>query len=66
MDWKLSIADNGIGRPDTPGIKTGLGTSIVNALAEQLDAQVDVVSNRGGTIVCVTHRTAPSTAPRAA
>ena len=36
-NWKLSVADNGIGRPD--GVfaqpKTGLGTGIVNALAHQ-------------------------------
>jgi hypothetical protein len=45
MNWKLSVADNGIGRPD--GVfaqpKAGLGTSIVKALAQQLGAQV----NRG-------------------
>ena len=40
-DWKLSVADNGVGKPD--GVfaqpKTGLGTGIVKALAKQLDAQ---------------------------
>src|ERR1700686_4622770 len=42
-NWKLSIADNGIGKP--PGgfaqAKSGLGTGIVKALAHQLDAQVE-------------------------
>jgi chemotaxis protein methyltransferase CheR len=58
-DWKLSIADNGIGRPE--GVfaqpKTGLGTTIVKALAHQLDAQVEVVSGSLGTTVSITHAT---------
>jgi two-component sensor histidine kinase len=57
MNWKLSIADNGIGRPD--GVfaqaKTGLGTSIVKALAHQLGAQVETVASPKGTTVSVTH-----------
>ena len=41
-DWKLSISDNGVGKPDDVFAqpKTGLGTGIVKALAKQLDAQV--------------------------
>ena len=39
-DWKLSVVDNGMGRPD--GVfaqpKSGLGTGIVKALAKQLDS----------------------------
>jgi two-component sensor histidine kinase len=58
-NWKLSVADNGIGAP--VGVfaqaKSGLGTSIVNALAQQLEARVDVVSGRQGTSVSVTHAT---------
>jgi two-component sensor histidine kinase len=58
-DWKLVVADNGIGKPD--GIfaqtKSGLGTGIVSALASQLDAQVVTVSGPLGTIVSVTHST---------
>ncbi len=55
--WKLSIADNGMGIaiPVFLGTKAGLGTSIVNALAQQLDAQVDVVSSERGTKVSITH-----------
>jgi two-component sensor histidine kinase len=59
MNWKLSVADNGIGRPD--GVfaqaKTGLGTSIVKALAHQLGAQVETVAGPKGTTVSVTRAT---------
>ena len=45
-DWKLSVADNGVGKPD--GVfaqpKSGLGTGIVKALAKQLDSQVVTLS----------------------
>jgi chemotaxis protein methyltransferase CheR len=58
-NWKLSVVDNGIGAP--VGVfaqaKSGLGTSIVNALAQQLEARVDVVSSPQGTSVLVTHAT---------
>jgi two-component sensor histidine kinase len=58
-NWKLSVVDNGIGAP--VGVfaqaKSGLGTSIVNALAQQLEARVDVESGRQGTSVLVTHAT---------
>jgi two-component sensor histidine kinase len=56
-NWKLSVTDNGIGAP--VGVfaqsKSGLGTSIINALAQQLDAKVDVVSTPQGTSVSVAH-----------
>jgi two-component sensor histidine kinase len=58
-NWKLSVVDNGIGAPI--GVfaqaKTGLGTSIINALAQQLEARVHVVSSPKGTSVSVTHAT---------
>jgi two-component sensor histidine kinase len=46
------VSDNGIGAPIDvfAQAKSGLGTSIVNALAEQLEARVDVVSGRQGTL----------------
>jgi hypothetical protein len=37
--------------------KSGLGTSIVNALAQQLDAKVEVLSRASGTVVSVSHST---------
>jgi chemotaxis protein methyltransferase CheR len=58
-DWKLSVADNGTGRPDGTfaQAKTGLGTGIVTALAKQLDAKVETVSGPQGTTVSITHAT---------
>jgi two-component sensor histidine kinase len=55
--WVLSIADNGVGK-FTEGAgegKAGLGTSIVQALAKELGAHVDVVSDQHGTKVSITH-----------
>jgi two-component sensor histidine kinase len=58
-NWKLSVADNGTGRPD--GVfaqpKTGLGTGIVKALAHQLGAKVETLSDPEGTTVSITHAT---------
>ena len=58
-NWKLSVEDNGIGkRTDTfAQAKAGLGTSIIAALAQQLDARVEVLSGPQGTSVSVTHAT---------
>lgn len=58
-DWKLSVSDNGVGvsSGDWPPAKSGLGTAIVNALAAQLNAQVDTVSLPTGTIVSVARAT---------
>ncbi|MGC1643344.1 MAG: sensor histidine kinase [Pseudolabrys sp.] len=67
-DWKLSVADNGVGTPD--GVfaqpKTGLGTGIVNALAKQLNAKVETLSGSRGTSVSVTHATFAAKKARAA
>jgi two-component sensor histidine kinase len=58
-DWKLSVSDNGVGRPanDGPPAKGGLGTSLVKALAHQLDAQVQIINSPNGMSVSVTHAT---------
>jgi chemotaxis protein methyltransferase CheR len=67
-NWKLSVADNGIGKPD--GVfaqpKTGLGTGIIKALAQDLNAKVETLSGPDGTIVSITHATFAPTVPRAA
>jgi chemotaxis protein methyltransferase CheR len=67
-NWKLSITDNGIGKP-AGGFaqgKSGLGTGIVKALAHQLDAQVETLAGPGGTTVSITHATFPTKAAQAA
>lgn len=58
-DWKLTVSDNGIGKPDVKAgdTKPGLGTSLIQALAKQLDARLDVASDDHGTAVSMTHAT---------
>ena len=59
--WRLAVSDNGSGTPeghlklDKPS--SGLGTIIVEALAKQLDARVEVVRNPKGTTASITHGT---------
>ena len=60
-NWKLTVSDNGVGAPDenvrVGRSKSGLGTSILNAIAQQLDARVNVSTGPDGTTVSVTHST---------
>jgi two-component sensor histidine kinase len=67
-NWKLSVADNGIGKPD--GVfaqpKTGLGTGIIKALAQELDASVETLAGTEGTNVSITHATFTAPVTRAA
>ena len=67
-DWKLSVSDNGIGKPE--GVfadgKSGLGTGIINALSRQIGAQVETLSGAHGTSVSITHATFSTKAIRAA
>src|SRR5436305_6154870 len=67
-NWKLSISDNGAGMPDRKGgtEKTGLGTILIKALAQQLDAHVDVTTGPKGTTLSITHATFVSRLPTAA
>ena len=60
--WTLSIADNGVGKPHegAADAKSGLGTSIVQALANELDAKVEFTSDQYGTTVSITHAKATS------
>jgi two-component sensor histidine kinase len=59
-DWTLSVGDNGVGISNNPAdFKAGLGTSIVQALAGQLSAQVEVDSGKSGTKVSVVHTYTP-------
>ena len=56
-EWMLSIADNGVGKSadGASEVKAGLGTSIVQALAKELDASVEISSGPRGTTVFVQH-----------
>jgi two-component sensor histidine kinase len=56
-EWRLSVSDDGVGRVTADGghLAAGLGTSIVEALAHQLDARVEISSGPQGTIVTVVH-----------
>ena len=58
-DWKLTISDNGAGKSDQEQgpAKGGLGTSLVQSLAKQIDASVDTKSDSNGTAVSITHAT---------
>ena len=54
-DWILCVRDDGIGMPKAAPVHTGLGTSIVTALARQLNALVEISPERPGTRVSITH-----------
>jgi two-component system, sensor histidine kinase PdtaS len=54
-DWTLSVSDNGIGMPATPAVKAGLGTSIVEALASRLQAEIHTADANPGTMVSIVH-----------
>jgi two-component sensor histidine kinase len=54
--WTLSVRDNGVGLPpDEARQKIGLGTSIVQALANQLKASVNRTQLTPGTKVSIIH-----------
>ena len=54
--WRLAVSDNGSGAQEQSGEAphTGLGTSIVEALAHQLNATVEKTSGPRGTTVMIT------------
>jgi two-component sensor histidine kinase len=54
--WTLAVGDNGAGVPPAAGnAKPGLGTSIVQALARQLDATISITPQHPGTLVTIRH-----------
>ncbi|MGQ0483822.1 MAG: sensor histidine kinase [Hyphomicrobiales bacterium] len=67
-NWRLTVSDNGIGRPAGQPDKAipGLGTAIIEALAKQLDARVEVLMDPHGTTVTITHTAFASHLPRRA
>ena len=55
-DWTLSVSDDGVGMPKGPEpAKAGLGTSIVQALAKQLGASVEIADTHPGTRISLVH-----------
>jgi len=67
-DWKLTVADNGVGRSGQEEGQTsaGLGTALVGALAKQLRAQITETSSSEGLNVAVTRSTFDAHLPVAA
>jgi two-component sensor histidine kinase len=63
--WRLTVSDDGIGRPydDAPKTVLGLGTNLIEALAKHLDARVEGTMDATGTIVSITHAPFPSRLP---
>ena len=66
--WSLAVSDNGVGKPaeTEPPRKGGLGTSLVTALAQQLDAQVESVNSPTGFKISIAGATVSTQLPRAA
>lgn len=54
-NWVLSVRDDGVGMPLIAPTRQGLGTSIVRALAGQLNASVEISSQHLGTQVSIQH-----------
>jgi two-component sensor histidine kinase len=63
--WRLSVSDNGGGIEEEAanGVHTGLGTSIVEALSQQLNAKVRKSAGPEGTTVSI-ESDGPPSAPR--
>jgi two-component sensor histidine kinase len=60
-NWTLSVSDNGVGMPEAhTRAKPGLGTSIIEALARQLNAKVNIANARPGTAVSIIHAPIPA------
>lgn len=64
-NWRLTVSDDGIGRPDdaSPKAVPGLGTNLIEALARQLDARVERTIEATGMIVSITHAPFPTRLP---
>lgn len=56
-DWTLCVSDDGVGLPTGEAApKPGLGTGIVDALARNLDGEIEVSDAHPGTVVTIRHR----------
>jgi two-component sensor histidine kinase len=68
-NWRLTICDDGVGKVEGQATKaaSGLGTSIVEALAKQLDGRVEMSKTEPhGMTVSVVHGVIPTRLPAAA
>jgi two-component sensor histidine kinase len=54
-NWILCVRDDGVGMSPAAPVRTGLGTGIVQALAKQLRATVEIVAENPGTMVSIHH-----------
>jgi len=62
--WRLSVSDDGVGMPVSAArLMPGLGTSIVQALAGQLGARVEVADAHPGTCVSIVRAATSQPAP---
>jgi two-component sensor histidine kinase len=56
LGWTLSVSDDGVGMPSaTEETHSGLGSTIVQALARKLDANVEILDTNPGTRVSISH-----------
>lgn len=53
--WKLSVGDDGIGLNSNESNREGLGTNIVESLANQLNAVINKESTSRGTVVSISN-----------
>jgi two-component sensor histidine kinase len=67
-DWTLSVADNGVGKAENVAkpSSSGLGTSLVAALAHQLGAEVDTTSSASGLVISISDKSSAVHHPLAA
>lgn len=59
-DWTLSVSDDGVGISRNPESVPGLGSSIVEALANQLGAEAAIDAAPPGTVVRIVHERLPT------
>jgi chemotaxis protein methyltransferase CheR len=53
--WRLTVSDDGVGRPPDAPAHTGLGTSIVEALAHSMKANVEISQSGSGAATTIVH-----------
>jgi two-component sensor histidine kinase len=61
--WCLSVTDDGVGITTDPARPQGLGTTIVQSLARQLNAKVGVKTSSQGTTISIQHSLHPAAPP---